>query len=271
MRSQRDRFGGDAGVLSNRAVRTPLPDESAERLFHENMTGVADARERKAELLADPDVSLLDAYEAEFDRVEESFRRRLRRVAGENYEEVARAYKRGERGDERGKIASYYFEALWRIQQRTTVTDMTFSPVVLRYPDSFTVNVRFASGYTTSESVLYESPQHSSDELDDEHAETYYHESLYSQKRAAAYVRETAQIIREEFPDPDETSFEERKYGGIVSAGGRRGSVFSAMLERVEPDPNRFSEPADGPMLVEGGREAARTERELLSDGEVVV
>lgn len=271
MTSQGSRFDGDADVLCHRAVRTPLPDEDAERVFHENMMGVADARERKAELLADPDVPLLDAYEAELDRVAESFRRRLRHTAGEDYEDVAMAYNRGERDDERGKLASYYLEALWRIQQRTTVTDMLFFPLILRYPDSFTVNVRFASGYTTTESVLYESPEHSSDELDDEHAEAYYHESQYSQKQAAEYVRETAQIIREEFPDPEETTFEERKYGGVVSAGGRRGSVFSAMLERVEPDPNRFSAPVGEPTLVEEGPEARRTERELLSDGEVVL
>ncbi|MFC4550501.1 MULTISPECIES: hypothetical protein [Halorussus] len=271
MSGRQRRFNGDPGVLHRRAVRTPLPDARAERTFHENMMNVADAREKKAELLADPDVTLLEAYERELDRVARSFERRLRRVAGDDYREVAAAYYRGERDDRTGALASYYLEGLWRIQQRTTVTDMLFFPVILRYPDSFTVNVRFASGYATTESVRYESPEHSTEELDAEHARTYYEESNYSQRRAAAYLRDTAEIIREEFPDPDETSFEERAYGGIVSAGGRRGSVFSAMLKRVDPDPDRFSESVDEPVLVAEGREARRTERELLADGEVLL
>ena len=98
----------------------------------------------------------------------------------------------------------------------------------------------------------------------------YHEESLYSQRRAAAYLRETAAVIREEFPDPAETSVEERKYGGIVSAGGRRGSVFSALLESVEPDPGRFSESITEPTLVEAGPEAKRTERALGLDSELV-
>jgi hypothetical protein len=271
MEPRRDRFNGDARVLHQRAVRTPLPDVDAERAFHRNMTTVADARERRATLLADPDVPLLDAYEAELDRVAESFERRLRDVAGDDYEAVALAYNRGDRDDRIGALTSYYLEGLWRIQQRTTVTPMTFFPLILRYPDSFTVNIRFASGYCTTESVFYESPEHLSEELDDEYAKTYYEESRYSQKQAAEYVRETAQLIREAFPDPDETPFEERKYGGIVSAGGRRGSAFSSMLKRVDPDPDRFSEPVDESTLVDEGPTAKRTERELLRDGAVVL
>ena len=269
--SGQHRFNGDARVLHRQAVRTPLPDEEAERVFHENMMNVADARERKAELLADPGVSLLDAYEAELDRVAESFERRLRHVAGDDHETVAMAYNRGERDDRLGALASYYFEGLWRIQQRTTIVDLLFFPIIVRYPDSFTMNIRFASGYAATESVRYESPEHASDCSDEAYAETYYEESLYTQKQAAEYVRETAQIIRDEFPDPNETSFEERKYGGIVSAGGRRKSTFSSMLERVEPDPNRFSESTDVPTLVEEGAEARRTARELLPDGEVIL
>ena len=268
---QQQRFNGDAGVLHRRAVRTPLPDEEAERVFHENMLTEADARERKADLLADPDVSVLDAFETEFDRVTESFERRLRRTAGEDYEDVARAYNRGERDDRVGELAAYYYEGLWRMQQRTTVTDMLFFPVILRYPDSFTVNVRFASGYATDSSVVYESPEHLSEDLDADHAETYYAESRYTQRQAAEYIRETARIIREEFPHPDESSAEEREYGGVVSAGGRQGSVFSSLLKRVDPDPDRFSEPVEAPTLVREGEEARRTERELLPDGEVLV
>lgn len=268
---QQHRFNGDAGVLHRRAVRTPLPDEEAERVFHENMMTVADARERKADLLADPDASVLDAFETEFERVTESFERRLRRAAGDDYRAVATAYNRGDRDDRVGELAAYYYEGLWRMQQRTTVTDMLFFPIVLRYPDSFTVNARFASGYLTEESVVYESPAHLSEELDDDHAETYYAESRYTQKRAAEYIRETAQIIREEFPHPDESSPAEREYGGVVSAGGREGPAFSAMLQRVEPDPDRFSEPVEAPALVPEGEEARRTERELLPDGEVLI
>nr|WP_126664830.1 hypothetical protein [Haloterrigena salifodinae] len=270
MMGQRDQFNGDAKVLHHRAVRTPLPNLEAERVFHENMMTVAAARERKADLLADPDVPLLDAYEAELERVAESFERRLRRIVGDDYREVAMAHHRGERDDRLGELAAYYVEGLWRIQQRTTVTDMLFSPLILRYPDSFTTNIRFAGSYTTPKSIRYESPEHSSEVLTDDHAEIYYSESVYTQQYAAEYLRETAALIREAFPDPDETSVGEREYGGIVSAGGRRGSEFSAMLERVEPDPNRFSEPIDEPTLVEAGPEARRTERALRLKGEIV-
>lgn len=271
MTSGREQFTGDASVLCQNAVRTPLPTPDAERVFYENMLTVADARERRAEMLADPDVPLLAAYEAEQDRIAVSFERRLRQIAGDDYTDVAMAYHRGERDDRIGALTSYYLEALWRIQQRTTISEMLFFPIILRYPDSFTVNVRFASGYTTTESVWYESPEHMSEELDDDYAETYYSESTYSQQQAAAYVRETAQIIREQFPHPDETPFEERKYGGIVSAGGRKGPIFTSMLEAVEPDPNRFDDPVEKPTLVPAGDEAARTETTLLPDGEVIL
>ncbi|ELY86930.1 hypothetical protein [Natrinema altunense] len=270
MDGTQDRFNGNTRVLHQRAVRIPLPDREAERVFHENMMNVAVARERKADLLADPAVSVLDAYEVQFDHIAESFERRLRRTVGDDYEEVAMAYNRGERDDQIGALAAYYFEGAWRAQQQATITDMLYAPLILRYPDSFTTNIRFASGYTTTESVRYESPAHCSEELDDEHTETYYEESLYSQQQAADYLRESAAIIREEFPDPDDTSFEERKYGGIVSASGRRGSVFSAMLERVEPDPDRFAESISEPTLVEAGPEARRTERTFRLESDVI-
>lgn len=270
MSGRQGRFNGDTKVLHQRAVRIPLPDLEAERLFHENMSTVAAALERKADMLADPAVTVLDAYEAQFDQVAESYQRRLERIVGDDYWAVARAYHRGERDDRIGALAAYYLEGAWRAQQQATITDMLYAPLVLRYPDSFTLNIRFASGYMTSESIRYESPEHSSEELDEEYAETYYDESHHSQQRAADYLRERAEIIRQEFPDPDETSFAERKYGGIVSAAGRRGSVFSTMLERVDPDPERFSEPADVPTLVEAGPEARRTEREYLRESEIV-
>ncbi|WP_440765458.1 hypothetical protein [Natronorubrum sp. DTA7] len=270
MAGQQERFNGDTRLLHQRAVRIPLPDVDAERVFHENVMTIAAAKERKADLLADPDVPLLAAYEAELDHAAESFERRLRRIAGDDYEEVAMAYYRGERDDRIAEIVAYYFEGVWRVQQRTTVTDMVYAPLLVRYPECFTLNIRFASGHTTPKSIHYESPEHASEELADEYVETYHEESQYSQRQAADYVREAAAIIREEFPDPDETSFEKRKYGGIVSAEGRRGSVFSTAVERVEPDPDRFSEPATEPTLVEAGLEARRTERALGLDDEIV-
>ncbi|ELZ99528.1 hypothetical protein C439_13279 [Haloferax mediterranei ATCC 33500] len=241
-------------------------------MVHEDMMNVADAREQTAEMLADPDIPLVEAYEKETERAAETYRRRCRHIAGDDYEEIAMAYSRGERNDRVGAITAYFFEGLWRMQQRISVTDMMFFPIILRYPDCLTVNIRFtSSGYTTSESVLYESPEHSPEDLEGEYGERYYNESLYSQKEAAKQIKATSQIIREEFPSPDESTFEERKYGGIVTAGGKKGSVFSSMLQRVEPDPNRFSEPATEPMLVDEGNEAKRTERELLPDGVIVL
>lgn len=264
-------FNGDAGVLHQRAVRTPLPDEDAERLFHENMLTVADARERKGDLLADPNVPVTEAYESELESVAETFRRRLRHIAGEEYERAARAYRRGERDDRVGALASYYVEGLWRIQQRSTVTDLVYFPLILRYPDSFTVNIRFASGHATPNSLRYESPQHAETRPEEGYAQQYFQESQYEQARAAEYLRETAETIREEFPAPDETTFEERKYGGIVSAGGRHGSEFSEMLTRVTPDPDRFDGPVEQATLVPTGPEARRTAQAFLADGETVL
>lgn len=271
MGRQRERYNGSLDVLYGRAVVTPLPDEAAEREFHRNVMRVADAQERKAEMLADPDISLLDAYEWELEGIAESYRNRLRSVAGEDYESAAFAYANGERDDAVGAVSAYYLESLWRMQQRITVSDMLFFPIILRYPDCFTVNVRFAGGYRTTRSVLYESPEHLTERLAEEHAETYSAESLYTQREAAKLIGETAGILREEFPDPDEAPFEERKYGGVVAAGGRKETVFSSMLERVEPDPDRFEEAPTEPDLVDAGLEAERTERELLPEGTFVL
>jgi hypothetical protein len=264
-------FNGNVGVLHERAVLTPLPDVDAEREFHRNMMNVAAAQERKAEMLADPDVRLLEAYERQLEGIAETYRQRCLRVAGEEYESVALAYARGERDDDTAAIAAYYLEGLWRMQQRITVSDMLFFPIILRYPDCFTVNLRFASGHRTTRSVLYESPEHLVEELDAQSALTYSAESHYTQREAAEEIAATAAYIREAFPDPDETSFEERKTGGIVSGGGRKGSVFSSMLERVEPDVDRFETVPASPTLVEAGPEAERTERELLPEGTFVL
>lgn len=271
MGSQRERYNGSLDVLHGRAVVTPLPDEDAEREFHRNMMRVADAQERKAAMLADPDMPLLEAYEREMEGIAETYRNRLRSVAGEDYESVAFAYARGERDDAVGAIAAYYLEGIWRMQQRITVSDMLFFPIILRYPDCFTVNLRFAAGHRTTRSVLYESPEHLTERLEAEHAATYAEESLYTQREAAKLIEETAEILREEFPHPDEVPFEERRYGGIVCGGGRKDTVFSSMLERVDPDPNRFAEAPTEPGLVESGPEAERTEREFLPEGAFVL
>ncbi|RLM56471.1 hypothetical protein DVK02_08145 [Halobellus sp. Atlit-31R] len=258
-----------AGVLRGHAVRTPLPDEDAERLFHRNMMAIAAGRERKAELLTDPSVSVADAYEAEVRRVAETFETRLRHLAGEGYEAVARAYLEGERDDRVGALTAYYIEGLWRIQQRSTISEMLFFPLILRYPDSFTVNLRFTGEHTTTESIPFESPQHAAVDSEAQYSQQYFEESQYEQERAAEYLRETAQIIREEFPSPDDASFEERKYGGVVSAGGRHDSEFTEMLASVTPDPDRFSEPVSKPTLVPEGREAKRTVRKYLRSAKV--
>ncbi|WP_193788077.1 hypothetical protein [Haloferax elongans] len=267
----RSRFNGDTRVLYRQAVRTPLPDIDAERMFYENMMNVADAQEQKADMLEDPDITLLEAYERQLEGISESYKRRLESIAGDDYESVALAHFNGDRDDRVSRLAAYYYEGLWRMQQRITVADMMFFPIIIRYPDSFTVNIRFASGYATTKSVVYESPEHSEEDVEDKYFDRYYNESLFEQKEAAAKIRAWADIIREEFPDPDESSFDERKFGGIVSGGGRKGSLFSSVLERVEPDPDRFDEPVEEPMLVPEGKEAKRTERELLPEGSLVI
>nr|WP_256567996.1 hypothetical protein [Halorussus aquaticus] len=43
------------------------------------------------------------------------------------------------------------------------------------------------------------------------------------------------------------------------------------MLQSVEPDPDRFSEPVEESTLVGEGEAARRTEAELLPDGEVLL
>ena len=130
---------------------------------------------------------------------------------------------------------------------------MLFFPLILRYPDSFTVNLRFTDDYTTTESIPFESPEHTTVDAEETYSQQYFNESQYEQKQAAEYLRQTAQIIRDEFPSPDEAPVSERNYGGIVSAGGRHESEFSEMLARVTPDPNRFSEAVTEPTLVVHG------------------
>ncbi|MFB6077603.1 MAG: hypothetical protein ABEJ80_01320 [Halarchaeum sp.] len=255
-------------AFAHRAVRTPLPDVAAERIFYEHMAAVADARELKADLLADPDVPPVAAYENEFERIAETFEDRLREVGGEDYRSVAAAYARGERDDRTARLVAYYTESLWCLQERNTIADVIYCPLILRYPDSFTVNVRFAVG-SVHQGVRFESPEHA-ETLDDDYRERYYAESSYSQREAAEYIRETAQILREQFPDPDETSFDQRAYGGIAAAAGRDGATFTDVLRAVDPDPARFDVAPDAPAIVPAGPEADRVAETLLSNARVV-
>ena len=263
-------FKGDA-VLHQQAIRIPLSDIEAERSFHESMTKIADARDQRVNMLAEPQTSLLTAHETELECIAECFEQQLENIAGDDHKAAARAYYQGKRDNRIAELTSYYLEGLWRLQQLITISDMMFFPLVIRYPESFTLNIRFASCHTTDESVHYESPEHLDEHLDKQYAKTYYEESQYSQREATDYLRDTAQVIRDEFPDPDETSFADRKCGGIVAADGRQGTVFSSMLKRIEPDLTRFSKPPDHAVLVSEGPEAKRTEQELLPNSTFVL
>lgn len=264
-------FTGDSRVLHRRAVRIPLRDDAAELSFHRTMSTVADAQERKARLIADPDTSILEAYERQLEGIAEGFERSLEDTVGADYEAVAHAYSGGRRDDGLAAMAAYLLEALWRLQQMFTITERTFFPVILRYPRCTTVNIRFVNGHVTENAVLYESPEHATCDLEDRHADVYHSESHWSQKQAARRIEASARLVREAFPDPRETDFETRRIGGIVAAFGRRGSEFSSAIERVEPDPDRFADTIDAPELIAEGSIAERTEREWLPEDAVVL
>ncbi|MDQ2053185.1 hypothetical protein [Halobellus sp. H-GB7] len=255
-------------VLYQQAVRVPLPDLDAERVLHKNMTRIADAGIHKSDLLADPDVPLTEAYEYELDEMRQSFQHRLQQVAGADYHDVADAYIRGERDDWIGALATYYRECYYRLQERYTHDDQFFFLLVLRYPDCFTVNLGFADGDVSDDAVRYESVTHT--DIDEEYRERYYAECQYAQREAAEYIRERVACIRESFPDPDTTPFEERNYGGFVHITGRSSAIFSELLDSVRPDPGRFDSPVTTPGLVPEGPEAKRTKRKYLADADFV-
>jgi len=261
-----ERWYDQADVLEGQAVRMPLLDEEAERQLHKTATLLAEGCRRKAELLSDPSISVAQAYEREFEYIAKRCKYRLRQVAGDDYEAVAKAYITGERDDRTGALAVYYLEALWRIQRRSTVPGMLFFPLIIRYPNSYTANLRFPHVHTTTESVIFESPGHAKVGPDDPHAQQYFDDSQHEQDRAADYLRRAAQTYHEQFPHPDDLPDDEPRYGGIVGAAGRRGSMFTEMLAPVEPDPNRFDEPPTEPELVPAGTEAERTAREYLPE-----
>jgi len=268
MNEWRQREERGTNVLYQQAVRMPLPDLDSERVFHGHMMRVADALAHKSELLSDPDVPLTEAYEYELDELHQRFKHRLQRVAGADYHDVATAYIRGNRNDWTGALATYYRECYYRLQERYTHGDQIFFLLVLRYPDCFTANLGFADGEVSDDAVRYESVTHS--DIDEAYRERYYAECQYAQRKAAAYLSEHVPCIREAFPDPDATSFEERNYGGFVHITGRNGAVFSELLEGVRPDPDRFDDPATTPGLVPEGPEAKRTKREYLADADLV-
>jgi hypothetical protein len=88
-----------AQALLGRAVRIPLLDLEAEQRFHETVERIRTAIEGKADLLADPDVPVTDAYEHELEEASANFEHRLQQLAGESYDDVANAYLAGERDD----------------------------------------------------------------------------------------------------------------------------------------------------------------------------
>jgi len=264
-----ERMDSGMEILRRQAVRLPLPDVDAERSLHENMARIADAGQRKSELLDDPDVPLTEVYEDELEEMQQSFIHRLRQIAGEDYHDVATAYLDGERNDWVGALAAYYLECFYRLQERYTVNEQIFVLVILRYPDCFTVNLSFLSGEISADAVRYESTAHLEENLDDHLQGQYYADCQYSQHEASAYIREQVGCIRDAFPDPDTVPFEQRRYGGFVHITGREGTTFAELLEPLDPDPDRFDAEAPSPGLVPEGPEAKRAKEAYLSDATV--
>ena len=264
--TERRRVETAVNALDGRAVRIPLSDTDAERAFHEQMTRVVEIALAKSDLLADPDVPLVEAYEHELERVRRQFIHRLRRLTGQHYDAVADAYVRGERDDWIGALAVYYRECYCRLQERYTVNDQTVCSVVVRYPDSVTINLSFAAGALSPEAVRYESSTLGETELEPRHREQYHSDCQRSQREAAEYIREHSRHVQEAFPDPETVTSDDDGYGGYVHLTGRRGAVFTEHLGPVDPDPRRFDEPPPEPELVPEGPEAKRVRRELLED-----
>ena len=266
-----DRLKTSSDILRNQAVRIPLPDVAAERTCYENMRRIAAAGERKIELLADPDVPVTEVYEDELRDMQRSFEHRLQQLAGEDYYDVATAYLDDEREDWIGALAAYYMECYYRLQERYTVNEQIFVLVVLRYPESFTVNLSFFTGDVSADAVRYESAKHGAAELDDQSREQYYADCQHSQKIAADYLQEHIDCIGNAFPDPDTTPFEKRRYGGFVHITGRMGSTFMEILESLTADPDRFDNDSPSPGLVSAGPEFERVKQQFFDDAQVVI
>jgi len=267
--ARRERAERSFETFAHHALRTPLADADDEAAFAEQMARIADGRDEQADLLADPDVPLSRALEFQVERTREGFEHRLERLAGDDADAVADAYLAGERDDWVGELAAYYHECLLGLEEITVADDRLFVLLVLRYPSSFTVNVSFAEGRPPAAGVRFESPTHADVDYDDRYGERYYTESRYDQREAAAYLRETGDVVREVFPDPDETPREER-YGGFVYVTAQTHGSFTDVLRAVDPDPTRFDGPPDGPTIVPAGPEADRLDETLLADARVV-
>lgn len=271
MNNWSERLESASETLRRRAVRIPLPDEDAERCFHDNMTRIAAASDRKSELLNDPDVPLTEVFEDGLDRIRRSFEHRLRQIAGENYHDVATAYLDGERDDWIGALAAYYLECYYRSQERYTVDEQIFFSLILRYPTHFTVNISFLTGNFGSGGVAYESSTHVEADLGEDEREQLYADCQFSQHEAAEYLRDRVDCVRAVAPDPDAVPFEQRRYGGFAHIMGRRGSTFNEILEPVSPDPERFDEEPSNPGIVPEGPEAERVRREYLTETDVLI
>ena len=235
------------------------------------MMRIAAAGDRKSKLLDDPDVPLTEVYQDELDEMRQSFEHRLQQVAGENYYDVATAYLDGNRDDWIGALAAYYLECYYRLQERYTVDEQIFFLLILRYSECFTVNLTFLTGEFSSDAVRYESSKHIEADLNEHNREQLHADCQYSQHKAAEYLREHVDCIREAVPDPDTTPFERRQYGGFVHITGRRGSTFREILESFDPDPDRFDEQPSTPSLVPEGPEADRAKQKFLTGSQVLI
>jgi hypothetical protein len=266
-----DRLKTTAETLRDQAVRVPLPDVAAERTCYESIQRMADTCKRKIELLTDPDVPVTEVYEDGLKNTQQSFEHRLQQPAGEDYYDVATAYLDDDREDWIGALAAYYLECYYRLQERYTVDEQFSVLVILRYPKSFTVNLSFLTGTVGDEAVRYESAKHGGADLDDRSQEQYYADCQYSQKLAADYLREHIDCISDAFPDPDTTSFEQRRYGGFVHIAGRTGSTFMEILDSLTADPDRFDTDYSSPDLVPSGPEFERVKQQYFDDAQVVI
>lgn len=261
----------ETDLLHQQAVRIPLPDVDAERALHKCMRDIADAGEQKSELLNNPDIPLTAVYAHELDQVRRSVEHHLVQLTGEDYYDAATEYISGNRDDWVGKLAAYYLEGYYRLQEHYTVGEQISLLVVLRYPDCFTINISFLTGEIGSDAVRYESAAHSDTNLSAHIKEQYYADSQYSQHKAAKYLRTRLNHIRDAFPDPCSTPYEQRQLGGFVHLSGRAGATFAEDLKSISPNPRRFDDVPPTPGLVPEGPEAKQAKQRLLINAETVI
>jgi hypothetical protein len=251
-------------------VRFPLSSIEAERAFHRLASRLADSLARTGAMIADADTPLIAAYEHQRRALRHIFEAAIDGFLNEESGRAARAYRRGDRTDDLAAVAAYLREAVWRLQQMYTVTETNFFPIILRYPESVVLNVRFANGHVRDRGVHFESPGHSSEQLGG-YAQAYRDDCRVSQRRAAERFEEQARIFEREFPDPDDVPRRARECGGVAWIAGRSGSEFTSVLQAVDPDPDRFGSPPETPRLVPAGPTARRTVSTLLPEDAVVL